>query len=241
MSTDLAVPPRIPDETLRSWWLAGAWHLLTPVVREIADATLRRRDVSPDDCDDLVASTILRAWTAEVVPLKPRLYVATMVRNAMRDDFKSPRLKRRDWHFIVSDVADHEPSALEAIVRAENIDRLRLALKALPDKLRRPLVLHDLHGQSCAVVAEKLAVSEGALKMRLQRARRSLGRIYLRTTPANLPTDGRLPVARMRLSRDHTTAPRPREAVRTPSTLPTTFLPAPAVGDARVALLGGAP
>jgi RNA polymerase sigma-70 factor (ECF subfamily) len=53
-------------------------------------------------------------------------------------------------------------------------DLLVRALEALPASLRTVVVLKDVYGLSCEEIGEELGVSEGAVKVRLHRARRRL-------------------------------------------------------------------
>lgn len=53
-------------------------------------------------------------------------------------------------------------------------DALERALQALPASLRSVVVLKDVYGLSCHEIGDQLGVSEGAVKVRLHRARRRL-------------------------------------------------------------------
>jgi RNA polymerase sigma-70 factor (ECF subfamily) len=61
-------------------------------------------------------------------------------------------------------------------VAEEAVDRdaLERALNALPLSLRSTLVMKDVYGLSCKEIGEQLGVSEGAVKVRLHRARKRL-------------------------------------------------------------------
>ncbi len=48
------------------------------------------------------------------------------------------------------------------------------ALGALPPGLRTTVVLKDVYGLSCREIAEHMGLSEGAVKVRLHRARKRL-------------------------------------------------------------------
>ena len=52
--------------------------------------------------------------------------------------------------------------------------RLRRALDNLPERLRRVVVLRDVHGLSHREIAEELDITEAAAKVRLHRARARL-------------------------------------------------------------------
>jgi RNA polymerase sigma-70 factor, ECF subfamily len=62
-----------------------------------------------------------------------------------------------------------EPPARESDVDA---DELRRALATLPDAQRVVVLMKDAYGFSCREIADDMGVSEGAVKVRLHRARR---------------------------------------------------------------------
>jgi RNA polymerase sigma-70 factor (ECF subfamily) len=55
-----------------------------------------------------------------------------------------------------------------------DMDHVRVALNALPDAQRVILLMKDAYGFSCREIADQMGVSEGAVKVRLHRARRRL-------------------------------------------------------------------
>jgi RNA polymerase sigma-70 factor, ECF subfamily len=56
------------------------------------------------------------------------------------------------------------------------VDRheLQTALEALPMSLRSVVILKDVYGLSCQEIGDQIGVSEGAVKVRLHRARKKL-------------------------------------------------------------------
>jgi len=66
------------------------------------------------------------------------------------------------------------PPAPPAQDRAVDRDLIRRALEELPAGSRTTLVLYEMYGLSCREIGEELGVSEGAVKVRLHRARRRL-------------------------------------------------------------------
>ena len=65
------------------------------------------------------------------------------------------------------------PVGDEADSRADR-DRLERALERLPEAQRVPVVLKDVYGLSCREIGEELGIEEGAVKVRLHRARKRL-------------------------------------------------------------------
>ncbi len=65
------------------------------------------------------------------------------------------------------------------IEKQEELERLRLAMAALPEDQRELLVMHRYAGMSHAEIAETLGCEEGASRARLHRALNNLREIYL--------------------------------------------------------------
>lgn len=85
--------------------------------------------------------------------------------------------KRRRFGEAILDSAE-EPRELPSPVRVdeETVDRdaLAKALGSLPQSLRVVVVLKDVYGLSCKEIGDQIGVSEGAVKVRLHRARKRL-------------------------------------------------------------------
>lgn len=61
-------------------------------------------------------------------------------------------------------------------------DEVRRALEALPQGMRTAVVLKDMYGLSCREIGEELGLSEGAVKVRLHRARKRMKELIHGTT-----------------------------------------------------------
>jgi RNA polymerase sigma-70 factor (ECF subfamily) len=68
----------------------------------------------------------------------------------------------------------HEVRPAEMAESADTLDRISAALDELPAKLRSVVVLKGVYGLSHEAIAEELAISVPAAKVRLHRARRKL-------------------------------------------------------------------
>jgi RNA polymerase sigma-70 factor (ECF subfamily) len=73
-----------------------------------------------------------------------------------------------------------EPSAEDAAVHSDEALRVRRALLALGPEDRAVLRLREFEGASMREIAAVLGVSEGAAKLKLHRARKRFGRLWLR-------------------------------------------------------------
>jgi RNA polymerase sigma-70 factor (ECF subfamily) len=71
------------------------------------------------------------------------------------------------------EVAVPDVSELQATVR----DELERALSQLPEGQRTVLVLKDVYGLSCREIGDEIGIEEGAVKVRLHRARKRLREI----------------------------------------------------------------
>ena len=118
------------------------------------------------DCADAVQEAVFRGWRKKGRLRSPELLETWLVRiliNQCRDV-----LRRRAREGLP---LESEPSREDRL--CEDL-HLRLALKALPEKYRLPLLLHCLEGWPVRDVARALGLSQSAATARLHRARRAL-------------------------------------------------------------------
>ena len=71
-------------------------------------------------------------------------------------------------------LADDAPDPEAATSSAQQVERIRAALAALPAKLREPLLLCTLEGMSQADAADVLGINRKAVETRIYRARAKL-------------------------------------------------------------------
>jgi RNA polymerase sigma-70 factor (ECF subfamily) len=86
------------------------------------------------------------------------------------------RRRRRFGDLLVEaeDDATEVASDLRLADQAVDRDAVSRALLGLPPSMRAVVVLKDVYGLSCQEIGDRLGVSEGAVKVRLHRARRRL-------------------------------------------------------------------
>jgi RNA polymerase sigma-70 factor (ECF subfamily) len=126
---------------------------------------------SPEEAEDALQATYLNAWRSLKTgfePHHPRPWLfqiaANVCTSTLRSKLGGPRVELRD------------PDALEGLVQAEQPERealldLTAAVRDLPDRQRRALVLRDWHGLAYDEIAVKMAVSDAAVETLLFRAR----------------------------------------------------------------------
>lgn len=87
-------------------------------------------------------------------------------------------LRRRGrFGVVVEELPDEDPAPQGSGRSPEDVvhrEELRAALAELPPGLRVTVVLKDVYGLSCREIGEELDLSEGAVKVRLHRARKRL-------------------------------------------------------------------
>ena len=66
------------------------------------------------------------------------------------------------------------PSEVRVAEEAVDRDALERALEALPMSMRSVVVMKDVYGLSCREIGDQIGISEGAVKVRLHRARKRL-------------------------------------------------------------------
>jgi len=132
---------------------------------------LRGRFPSISDLDDLVQETYMRVFRAKsagrVREARPYLFVTA--RNIALD------LIRRDKKVSINGVVDIEPLAVvedrpsieEALIHDQELDYLRQAIEALPDRCRQVFKLRKLEGLSHQMIAEKLGISKHTVNAHL--------------------------------------------------------------------------
>lgn len=128
-----------------------------------------------EDALDLAQETFVRAYSRLHGFRGNCAFYTWLYRIAV--NLSTDHFRRRARRPISLEDAGKEPHAgprdlPHRVVEATELSRvLESAVSALPELLRRPLVLHDVEGMGQEEVAEILGCSRGALRSRLFRAR----------------------------------------------------------------------
>jgi len=159
------VPPLVDDAFALARWLAG-------------NAT---------DAEDIVQEAALRALNAlETASVeKPRAWFLRIVRNAALTWMAKNRSRTlafagdgEDLAALEPADADHDEQSPEAIlIAAEDGERVRLAIAALPPALREALILREVNGLAYREIAEAIEAPVGTVMSRLARARAALAKM----------------------------------------------------------------
>lgn len=121
---------------------------------------------SRDECGDAVQEALAKAW-AKRAQAQEEYFRPWLMRIVINECHNIGRRKMR-----VTPMAEI-PGSIQPAADVPDA-RLRMALDALPEKLRAPLVLHHLEGFSVADTARILHLPQGTVKSRLHLARERL-------------------------------------------------------------------
>jgi RNA polymerase sigma-70 factor (ECF subfamily) len=151
---------------------------------------------SPQDAEDLVQETFLRAfrkWEQFEGRSDPATWLYTIAsrichRRQRRRAGEPSRLESLDKLLPsraqeIVDLASTEPGPLDRVLRHESREIVERAIGKLPPRFRLPLVLKDLVDFSLAEIARVLGVKQATVKTRLHRARLFIARELARALP----------------------------------------------------------
>ena len=133
--------------------------------RDMVYSAALRLTSEPSDAEDATQEAFLRlARSANRVRMSAGAWLHRTVVNAAVDALRrdgSRRAREREAAFLAENDR-REPSWDDLKLE---VDR---AIDSLPEKLRRPIVLHYLEGKSQKIVAEELGVSRSAIHQRIK-------------------------------------------------------------------------
>lgn len=153
---------------------------LTELVRQ-TEPDLRRFAArvcrSSADADDAVAYALLTI-TAKLQSFRGLSRLSTWLFAVVRNECRRyERLARRWlWGQDTTRAPDENANPEQQRDRAELLDGLVHAIRGLPADLREVLVLREFEGLSTEACAERLSITEGNVRVRLNRARGQLRR-----------------------------------------------------------------
>ena len=141
--------------------------------------------------EDMVQDAMLRAFRAfgQFRGGSPRAWLFTIVRNCCRTAQAGAggmmslvvheSSLSEEGAAELHDHPDPGPSPEEEVFRKADINRVRVAVEAIPEPFREVVVLRDLEDMSYAEIAEVTAVPVGTVMSRLSRGRAMLARELL--------------------------------------------------------------
>jgi RNA polymerase sigma-70 factor (ECF subfamily) len=153
-----------------------AFRQLLDEHREVVVSTLIACGVRcPDTAGDLAQDVALKAWqNLDRIndPRSFRVWLRRIAANAARDHLRRRAVRREDE----LDLAVGLDSGDDPHQRAEHVAELRLMLAALEDEDDEVVALLTARAEGVPVesLAQRMGLTQGALKMRLMRARKRL-------------------------------------------------------------------
>lgn len=146
-----------------------------------------------DSAEELAEDTFVKAWR-NIKAFRGDCAFSTWIYriavNTARDSLRSERRhptvsitvedddegETKEWDLPVTS-GDGVPE--DALERKETIIAVRRAIEALPDEMRKIIVMRDLNDMSYADIAEVLGLELGTVKSRINRARAQLKKILI--------------------------------------------------------------
>ena len=107
-------------------------------------------------------------------------WLISVSRNLCIDHYRSVRQERQTIDRQVDpnelSPASHEPGPIAAIEQQDRVVLLREALAALPESLRKAVLMRDIQELTYQEIADRLHLPEGTVKSRINRGRTELAR-----------------------------------------------------------------
>ena len=103
-----------------------------------------------------------------------------IARNALTDRSRKHRLETPADMGQLEQVASGRPTALDALVKEQDLALLHRAMRALPDDKRELLVLSRFQGLSHEQIGRIVGCETGTVKVRVFRAMKAMGQIFCR-------------------------------------------------------------
>jgi RNA polymerase sigma-70 factor (ECF subfamily) len=134
---------------------------------------LARRQLPPEDADDALQETLLRAWQA-LPRFRGDAQLSTWLYRICLNAVHDQRARTAARRVAPLDELPEPVERRDRFAEAELATELARAIDELEEEYRVAIVLCDLCGCSYAEAAEILGVPEGTIKSRIFRGRRAL-------------------------------------------------------------------
>lgn len=156
------------------------YTLYRPYVARVVHAVVK--DASPEQVEDLVQDTFLRAWKAyeRLAPGAEKAWISCIARNVAIDYWRSRRVQQRStciWDAALIDTFPTPASAAQVVSNGET-ESIKQVLACLRQK-DRDVLLFVSQGYQAGEIADHLGLTVACCKMRVMRARERFRRQYL--------------------------------------------------------------
>ena len=132
--------------------------------RGVLARSIMKMSVRPQDVDDILQETFLRAYTANNKKKirSPQDYLFVISRNLVIKDVTN---RSRELNTVIDNVLfDITESSLDTELHAKlKIQTLNEALNLIPDKNRQAILLRKVYGLSSREIARKMGVSKSSV------------------------------------------------------------------------------
>ena len=143
---------------------------------------LMRYFIRPQDIEDAVQETFLRAYESEKKQTirAPRAFLYKVAENLALSEISRKANQLMDYvgDFSEMEVIDDKPSMIEDLMQQERLATISAAMAALPPQCRRVMVMRKVFGFSHKEIAARLDISaktvENHLNRGLQRCQETL-------------------------------------------------------------------
>jgi RNA polymerase sigma-70 factor, ECF subfamily len=142
-------------------------HVYTQALRIVGDA---------QEAEDVAQDAYLRVFRGLASFRGDARFETWLYRIVANAALTHMRKRRRFGELMAEDEGQTRPLPAKDRTDDQAVDRdsLARALSDLPASMRTVVILKDVYGLSCREIGDELGVSEGAVKVRLHRARRRL-------------------------------------------------------------------
>ena len=146
------------------------------------------RTGSDSDADDFMSELWIKVSELEPGPIgNPDSYLFKMANNLVLDRLRETRRRdRREQNWTIdqhgpaalsAEVADRSANAEQALLAANEIQRLRRAIDELPPGAQRVLNMHKIEGLSHGEIAARLTITKSAVEKHMAVAMAHLRRL----------------------------------------------------------------
>lgn len=170
-----AVPSHLPDDlqSVRfARWFAEEVQPHEPMLR----GWIRSRFPFISDVDDLIQESYARLIRAHAHGgvQNPRNYLFTTARNVALDLFRHEKVLRVESieENASMSVLEETANVAETVSRNQELQLLREAMEALPDRCQQVFTLRKLYGLSHREIATQLGISERTVEAQIDKAMR---------------------------------------------------------------------
>lgn len=152
----------------------GAFGQVSEKYRSVVFATAYRILGDHSAAEDITQETFLRAFGARQ-GFRGESEVGWWLTRVASNLALNRSIRNREVPHDIPDQAHPHDLQFEVELSAQT-GALRAAVAKLPETLRVPLILFEYQDYSCAEIAARLDLTEGAVRVRLLRARRDLAK-----------------------------------------------------------------